>query len=551
MANTKSNGKCGNYRNQKKNPKGYTNTKRRENGEESSETKSKQEDRYVNTYGKNEPSWYNRESRLISDATKITMANQLGRVVRMDGSNIEASTASVPKDFTVPGVMAFRMINTPGIARDANDGVNLAASMLFQKMRKNISTVASYSAADVMLYALGIDNIYSQYANITRCFGMLSAYSAYNLYAPRGLIRAAYGFSDEEITNILSNINDYRARFNNLIFKASTLYLPTDFSIVKRHAWLYSNYFMDTIGLKSQTYVHRMMGIHKLNETFSKQGTALEYIESATTLAGLLDQFATCIEVYRSSDSMMKIAADMRRAFETSNAWSLSYVDEAYIIVPMPVDTHIRSQIHNMDIYPNIAYNKIKQVSVTPDTSTAGTWHIGQDVNANIVVFNPILKTSKANWSTDGADQFAPTWCNKLLDFHNAEVTSDDILEATRNSWRSHVAVSGDDYSISIEACGADLCVGVDIGYINPVDGSFSTNFYYSNIIYGGAETDMLLPLEAFHGAPYMWVQTSGGAKPFCEFDNYTVVDKNVITTINNVVMTSMWSVPAELGLVN
>lgn len=517
-----------------------------------SDSKEKFQDKgtCVNTYGKNEPSWYNRESRLIADATKISMANQLGRVVKMGGSNIADSANSVPADFVVPGVMAFKMVNTPGIARDANDGVNLAAAMLFQKIRKNISTVANYSSADVMLYALGIDNIYSQYANLTRCFGMLNAYSAFNLYAPRSVIRAAYGFSDAEIDKIMANINDYRARFNNLIFKASTLYLPTDFSIVQRHAWLYSNYFMDTIGTKSQIYVHRMMGIHKLNETFSKQGTALEYIESATTLSELLDQFATCIEVYRSSDSMMRIAADMRRAFETSNAWSLAYVDETYIIVPMPVDQHIRSQLHNMDIYPTPAYNKIKQYAVTPNDSTAGTFHIGQDVNSNIIVFNPILRTSDTEWHNDGAQLFAPTWCNKLLDFHGTEVTSDDILEATRNTWRTTVAKSGSDYSITIEACGADLCVGVDICSLNPVSGVLDYVSLESNLSWPSAVPTTLVKLEAFDGAPYIWYQQDTGAVPFCEFDNYTVVDKNVITTINNVVMTSMWSVPADLGLV-
>lgn len=501
--------------------------------------------------GYNEPSWYNANDRLVQDAIKIPFSNQLGRTVEMDSDPLFNEVYRI-SDYTVPGVMVLKMVNTPGIARNANDGVNIAASMLFQKMRKDLSTYATYSAADVMMYCLGIDSIFSQYANITRLFGLLGAYSAYNLYAPRDLVCAAYGFTFAEFDKIMKNINDYRARFNNLIFKASTLYLPVDFSIVARHAWLYSNYFLDTVGKKSQMYIHRMMGFHKLNETLSNNGTALEYLEHATTLDGLLDEFAVCIEMYRSSDSMLKIAADMRRAFQESNAWQLAYVNETFLIPPMPMDDHLRNQVHNLDIFPSYAYNEIKQKATDPAKSLYGTWNIGQDVNKNIIIFQP--EVIKAKTAVDDYGAFAPYMCNKILDFNHEEVSSDDLLEATRNVFRCYAVENGGNLHIGPVSCGADICVGLDI--IQHTDtGSAPVSIEVSSSRVSAEDEYMrfFTHLEAFASAPYVFVfirknNAVVASEPFCEFDNYAIVDPNVINTINNVVMCNMWAIPSGIG---
>lgn len=216
----------------------------------------------------NDPAWYNRNTRLIQDAAKIPFSNQLGALVDM-GETLQTKVpgTNYVSSFSVPGVMALKMMNVPGIATTASDGPNLAAAGLFQFIRKNLSTVATYAAADVMMYVLGLDSIYSQYANIARVFGIVNAYSSINLYMPDALLRAGYGFSAGEWGIIRMNLNNYRSRFNNLIYKASSLYLPTDFTITSRHAWLYSNYFMDGASAKAQLYIHRMMGYHQLNET--------------------------------------------------------------------------------------------------------------------------------------------------------------------------------------------------------------------------------------------------------------------------------------------
>lgn len=503
--------------------------------------------------GYNEPGWYNRNDRLVQDAVKVSFASQLGRPIEMSSNALFPEKYSI-NDYTVPGVMVLKMVNTPGIARNASDGVNLAASMIFQKMRKDLSTYASYAAADVIMYCLGIDSIFSQYANIARLFGLCGAYSAYNLYAPRDLICAAYGFSYAEFDEIVKNLNDYRARFNNLIFKASTLYLPVDFTIISRHSWLYSNYFLDTVGKKSQMYIHRMMGFHKLNETLSTNGTALEYIEHATTLSGLLDEFAVSIEMYRNSDSMLKIAADMRRAYQDSSSWQLAYVDEAFLIPPMPMDDYLRNQVHNLDVFPTPAYNEIKNRATNPEQSLLGTWHISQDVNKNIVLFQPIF--TKAKTDVDHYSQFAPLMCNKILDFNHEEVTSDDILEATRNVLRCHATTLGTDVRIAPVSCGADICVGLD--FVRHSDSGTAPEYLALAASILNAENSHMRffdAIESFASAPYLfaYIRNNEGnivaTEPFCEFDNYTVVDPNVINMINNVVMCNMWSIPSGIGV--
>lgn len=498
----------------------------------------------------NEPSWYNANDRLVQDSVKIPFTNQLGRPLDLNMRWDRVSPAYKVINTTVPGICVMRMINTPGVAVNGNDGANIAATMIFQRMRRDLSTYASYASADVLMYCLGIDNIYSQYANLVRLFGLAGVYSSENLYLPKAIIRGAYGFSEEEFDRFIGNLNDYRASFNNLIFRASTLYLPTDFSIVARHAWLYSNYFLDGSTRKSQIYIHRMMGVHKLNETLYKTGTALEYIEAPTTIDGLLETLGTCIEMYRNSDSMLKIAADMRRAYQESSAWQLAYVNETFMLMPTDMDDYLKAQIHNMDIVPEIVYQKWRDNGGTAENPSFGL-HIQQDVNKNLIIFKPQAKLAEA----DGYWQYAlPQAGDKILDFKKSEVTSDDILEATRNVLRFSRTLVGTDYVLSPASCGADICVGLDIISLNLASNDIVvTSLKRGNIIVGGGEEDKLAMVEAFAHFPHMFITKTDttnkqiGLVPYCEFDNYSIVSWENMYRINNVVMCNMWSIPAGM----
>lgn len=503
----------------------------------------------------NDPSWYLGNRRLVEDASKIPFGYQLGAPI----TSHDPDALLTYDRWVVPGVMALEMINIPGVARTASDGVNLAAAALFQHIRKNLSTVAQYAAADVMMYVLGIDEIYSMYSNILRVFGIINAYSATNLYYPNTLLRAGYGFDDQEIANIKKHVNDYRSWFNNLIYKASTLYLPTDFTVTMRHAWLYSNYFMDVESLKGQLYIHRMMGYHQIDETYSNNGTALKTYVTPTTLEGMLTSFEACIEAYRDSDSMLKIAADMRRAFDGRQSWKLAYCDEAYLVLPS-YSKDVLSQIHNATI-----------TRLPADPIELSTWDVTQSVNKNTILCTPSWSVSdegfpKASW--DNLLDYART--TKILDFKWDSPTVEDVVEATRNCVL--VQKMGEDTTyLALMSSGVDVVWRATVYQKVEPDDIYNdgfTAFHGTNIYTGDAPTvptlepDLIItPTDlclwsVFDWAPIITIEAVTGdalgevISPFGDLANYTMLEPDTLVRLNDNILCSMWAIP-ELGLFN
>lgn len=487
----------------------------------------------------NDIKWYNKNERLIHDVSKIPFGYQLGKKIpefsRVDGTYSIGNTV-------VPGIFTLDMLNVPGVATNSSDGVNLAATGLLQYVRKHLSTVGNYAAADLMMYVLGIDDIYSDFANITRLFGILNTYSAVNMYLPKHLVYALYHFSDpQEFDNIIAHMNDYRARFNNLIFKASTLYLPTDFTITERHSWLYMNTFTDAATTKAQLYGFTKAGGYILDETSSTQGTQLTYTESADTMDGLLDDFAAKIDAYRNSDSMMKIAADMRRAFDGRQKWAMFYIDENWMSVP-GYDKTVLMQIHNTLSIPYF-----------------GSWinkDITQSVNKNIIHYQPKCILSKPDG--DSVADFTPLVNSRIFNYFWDNVTEDEIIESTRNqpviefNPGTNPEEAG---SVVLGQCGADICVGYHIWTIGANDDT--SDLRLGSIIYLPTNTTAktFSAVAQFDWAPIMYCcqkATSGvGANEdytvLADLANYTVISPETLSIMHSNVICSMYAIP-EFG---
>lgn len=494
----------------------------------------------VEGYGKsNDPAWYNKQNQLVKDVTAIPFAYQLGKPVQ-----VEINPQGIYADFDIPGVMAISTLPVPGVAQSASDGVNIAATGLFQYIRKNLSTYANYAPADVMMCVLGIDNIYALYSHIKRAFGMANLYSSVNLYYNKRLFETIYSFSDATYKEFINNINAYRGRFNNLIYKASALYLPTDFTITARHAWEYTNLFIDGDSVKSQLYAYTPAAIYMLDETISDQGTALTpAILSKHTNGGqefvcsmemLLTYFDQAIEAYRSSDSMNMIQADMRRAFEGRQYYGLTYLDENYMVLPVK-SAEVMSQIENTKIFPDVNFGLV-------DDATK-SWNITQSVNRNTIQFVP-------KWTTDQMrDEYMNGYMGGLiLNFHWDNPSQDDILVATRNLG---VVIENGPVR-ELRTCGVDVVLGCDMATGNmilPVDSGLlldptMARFDLAKIVSTWA---------TFDWAPILWLTTDeegDQVEPLCDFDNFTVINPDLLVRMNDNILMNMWSIP-QLGMFN
>lgn len=497
----------------------------------------------------NDPRWYNKLARLIADATKVPFSTILGQKLSMSYKPHTVPAESDATKFTdtpVFGICTLHTVPGIGIASDANDGANIATSAIFQYVRKNLSTYAQYAPADIMMYILGIDSIITQYANIVRMFALLNTYSASNLYIGADMLRTAYALPNSEIELFNSEQNNRRAYVNNLIQKAATLFMPVDFTLTQRHAWLYSNYFRDADVSKSQFYIHSLPGYYILDETSSKEGTMLKYVEYSNDGGGLMldsiiQGFANSIERYRNSDSMLKIAADMRRAFEGHGSWRFSAIPENMMMEPT-YSEDVLMQIHNTEwLDENWMPNE-------------GAFDITQSVNKNIILSNPNfqyvgdIKRSGAVLATLGSEQ-------KLLNTMFDDVTSDDILEMTRG--KIYADFDTATKTLDILSTGVDLCIGVDYYYHH---GSSSTEPAHMTVDLGVSELDpnyvatALSGYTAFDWAPQQWVATGsegvGGFTvlwPLFDMQNYAYMSNTNLQQLNSNILMSMFDVP-ELG---
>lgn len=522
----------------------------------------------------NDPSWYNRVNQILKDVTKIPFATQVGTPAPYNRDS------DYINPWYAPSVCRLDYAIVPGIAKSATDGVNIAANSLFQLMRKDLSTYAPYASADVMMYVLAVDNLLSMYAYIARMFGIINVYSSLNLTYPDKLL-VALGMSGPDITDFRENINDYRSRFNNLIYKASSIYFPLNFSIIDRHVWLFSNYFIDHDNVKAQIYIHNPKMFHVLNETVSDNGTALEpYMlipvqdavnipdmdglgwEHYTTISmdGLLTMFDYAIEQLRNSDSMNKIAADMRRAFGEVGQFKLSWIDESFTILPTQ-STEVMSQIENTTILGVDFYD---EDASTDRDALHNSWFVTQSVNKNIVTFNPYIYYNSG--SLKGVEPAQIYSEPHLLNAHWNDPSADDIAVMTRNTVFCNLQlVSTTGSAITIDACGSDICVGCEMfadfgGSYNSYPLQYSNDMLYRNPNTGaitGAKVDLLSVWSAFDWSPIVYCSgnqstslTTADLWPMVELDNYTFINKNLMKQIHNNIIMSMWSVP-QFGLLS
>lgn len=509
----------------------------------------------------NDPQWYNKLWTLIHDVTKIPFGYQVGRPI--DYNNLTLvdgdDTVTLYDDSTPPGVMALDYLCIPGVATRASDGVNIAATGLFQNIRKNLSTVAAYASADVMMYVLHCDSILIVYNTILRNFGMLKLYSSVNFNYNRSLYEAQ-GWSESDVADFYDQEANYRARFNTLIYKASTIYMPDIFSIMKRHAWLFSNIFTDSVSPKAQIYMHNCAGIYYIDETSSEEGTSMPFVklkenESEPAMKQLLDLFELLIEVLRNSDSMAKIASDMDRAFPGVARWKLAYCDENYSISP---------------VYSKEVLSQIENTTILPDLSCITDNEIVQSVNKNIIIFNPTWTSDTIARSDIGSFNYKGWRDVQILNMHWDNPSSDDIAVATRNMVNLELGEAVGEYHLS--SAGSDICVGAKIVAYATGNPAVVTNdkikrymgiLSIQNAAEQGTEKFMtphlLRQYVSFDWAPQCYAcfvssATAGTANPsfyeatlLSDYDNYTTIAPDLLDSIHNSVITSMWNVP-QLG---
>lgn len=218
----------------------------------------------------NDPMWYAKNEAMLSDAASYSYNAPVGSSVPIVMSNTTYSTTSPT---SVPSVLALRTLPTIGISKDAASPANLAANNIYSFVRYQNSGAKNYDQADLMLYLLAMDSIYSCWNWLKRMYGYMAVYSQYNKTMP-----SALGLADGiNTTDSISGLADFRLFLNRTAAQISSFCVPAVMPYFIRHSWMYSNVYRDSDTNKAQMYMFVPAGFYQYNETDSQYGGQLVF----------------------------------------------------------------------------------------------------------------------------------------------------------------------------------------------------------------------------------------------------------------------------------
>lgn len=485
--------------------------------------------KFVNEqFGKdNDVSWYKNLPTLFDLSTNISTYFRLGAPLSIYNGSIRA-----------PGIMIFNTVLVPPYSENITDPASVAAIGLYEGIRRKLNKpISSYEPADLFMMQFAITDIYAQYSNILRAFGIVNHWDVNSEYLPKDLIRGLYAHPDNPdafFNSLVQGGADALWRFNQLIVRANQfLFMPVGFKFTEKAAWTYSQIFTDSDTRKAQIYAHRKCGYWKFDETTYETGTACIWDGTSeyNTIDDLLDVFEGCIEAIRNSSSVRAMTADMRQTYGDDNTMKLALVDAQYT-VPLNYNEEVLNQIHNMDVVHGGWMNINLDGTPLPHIS------ITQDPDTNTVVFIPQI-----------GEVVPTTFGNKLYNFHKNDVTQEDVMIAGQLKVATDVYRYPNGDAPVYKAFGSTVVLGIET---IQTPGSVPIEFVVSSPNTENISNTLVMQ-EFFDWAPFVTQYSSLGTitdptpvvSMVCgDLDNYGTGTsdqlKQMLTTAN----LSLWNIP-------
>lgn len=302
----------------------------------------------VNASDCNDVAWYAHSPEMLKAAASINFTNVAGVLI-----------PSVNKGDAVPGILAINWDPTVGDPRV----FQLAADNIYSYIRHANSGAKNYDPADLMMYLLAADQIFSAIGMLTRAYGFMRTYAQQNKYLAKALI-TAMGFDYDDL---LKNLSSMWFDINELIVRSRTIWVPGDLTFIARHYWMNQNVYTDGVDPKSQLYIYVQSTFWKFSADDPDVGSELvpekwmsinfNTISTATnqpiTIPGGLKTWAqaksfvgsliTAIDIIGDGGIM---AGDMLKAYGAANIYSLQPITSDYMLQPVKND-EVLTQIHN------------------------------------------------------------------------------------------------------------------------------------------------------------------------------------------------------------
>lgn len=540
------------------NKKKYTrtnSTKNQRRGKEIADSALRLEESTSNPYA-----WYANFPNYAKDVANLAFGVPVGQALYLNDGDWVSNA----------GILSIYYCPSVGVSEDLTSPINRQAVRFYTYLRSVQRAAASYDAADVMMYLLGIDQLYAYWAYMRKIYGIAQLFTPYNKYLPKMLLQAN-GISEA----IVGNLADFRAYINRFALSIGKFAMPNNFDITQRHMWMNTGLYTDAKSTRAQIYQFVPAWFYQWDNTVTSgsQLTGQQFQDSTNlmnatnlkTLEDLVDFGEALLQNFNNDEDTMMISGDLLRAYGEQGLMHVEETPDNLVILPI-YDEVVLSQIENA-IFAGTVRNGTSSVvpgiKITQDPS----------VNNGAIIFKPLVTMSPqtiAGGSTPMYVRNYPGICaNTMLNCHHDNPSPEEITEMTRLVVKAaantaYAAPGGTGSAVQLTTCGSEIPLWFMItrgGRSNP--NSFSNMVYNSNTLPIDASTnkpfadgttnlvDLISTLMQFDWAPMLYtvLSTNLGASPNLQtvagdVDNFTVATRTQINLINESVMLSLLDTP-------
>lgn len=521
------------------------NRSKRVNFDNERESKFEKEIKDISKTSKsNDVSWYAHNAELLRSAASLPFSQTTGTPIGWIGSN------TAGRD-NVPGVMALHFNPFFG----DTDAVNSSKESVYSYVVHANSRNTSYTASDLMLVILSGMQVFCAIGSAIRAYGTMKFFDQRNKYAPKAMI-SAMGFNYQ---NLQQNMSNMWFDINELIARATQIWIPNTFPVMDRWFWMNSNIYQDSSSVKGQYYMFVQDAFLGLNEKYSDAGGAMcwmtnigtaskppyqtgikKYVNTEQhTWAEFMVMINGMIDNLLDSEDRGIIMGDILKAYGQDRLYAITPITAEYTVVPV-YDTEVLSQIENATIC-NLEYDALFD-----------------DAGLNALLYQNTTQTAGPTVMQMLPDQ-------AILNFHQEGVpTPEQIMVATRlTALGTFSAQTGSAQNVTawrVQYAGTEYVKRCRVWHFE-TDGTL--NFSDLQVRQTGMQMSLgtIYNWAAFDWAPWLYVVTAPTWKvgdsvalgyqfsnhvdfAIGDYDNYTVIQLRDLAQMHTTAVYSEFGVP-------
>lgn len=489
--------------------------------------------------GKNDWQWYALSEQIAKDIASIpynTLSGVTVQVTVQEGIADKVTTIPAPITGVWNNQAVARIEYSPAQfanPQDTTSGIQMATTQLYTYIRHANSGARNYEPADVMMYVLGMRDIYIQYFELKRAIGVCQAFSFENRSLPDTILQAC-GVDAEDLRK---NIAQYRGQLNIIAKKINSFAVPKYFKAFERAAYVASNVFADSDSIRGQFYVFTKVINYQVNTTGSATGTALAAtLDNLVTgtqgfklISARIATLQAAISAIEGDTDMLTMSGDILHAFKDADLYQVSETDENYTVFPA-YDEDVAAQIENMYM-----------IDADYTTFNNSEWNVTQ--TGGLIRWMPTFRQK-----TTGGVSGNAYMQRKLFNSHKDSPEFTDNLEwsrliATYVTYSRNPATAQPGFNnYQLTSCGLEVVLGLKM-FTNV--GSRSQARIFQNIGFGqdlsvsGNDLLALIALEQFDWHPTVYVGRIGAGvleifQVNADIKKYTWIEDSIIKAIHD-----------------